>query len=79
MKRVIATAAVLTTVFLVAGCSGGSGDSTSSGSKDFEFWSFTGINQKADVEVYTKAHPDAHIKLTEVGSTAETADRKSVV
>jgi len=72
VKRVITTAAVFATaVLLVSGCSGGSdGDSGSSG---FEFWSFTGINQKADVEVYTKAHPDVPIKLTEVGSTTETA------
>ena len=46
---------------------------TSSDSKTFEFWSFTGINQKAAVDVYTKAHPDIQIKLTEVGSTTETA------
>ncbi|MGX7672463.1 ABC transporter substrate-binding protein [Plantactinospora sp. DSM 117369] len=72
MKRVITTAAVFAAaVMLVSGCSGGSdGDSGSSG---FEFWSFTGINQKADVEAYTKAHPDVPIKLTEVGSTSETA------
>jgi len=71
VKRVITTAAVVVAALLMAGCSGGS-DSGSSG-KDFEFWSFTGINQKADVDVYTKAHPDVHIKLTEVGSTSETA------
>ena len=71
VKRVIATAVVFTTAVLAVGCSGG--NSTSAGSNTFEFWSFTGINQKADVDVYTKAHPDVHIKLTEVGSTAETA------
>jgi cellobiose transport system substrate-binding protein len=74
VKRVITTAAVFAAaVLLVVGCSGGSGGSSASGSKTFEFWSFTGINQKADVDVYTKAHPDVHIKLTEVGSTTETA------
>ncbi len=75
MKRVITTAAIFATaVLLVVGCSpGSSSDSTSSDSKTFEFWSFTGINQKADVDVYTKAHPDIQIKLTEVGSTSETA------
>jgi len=75
VKRVSTTAAIFATaVLLVVGCSpGSSSDSTSSDSKTFEFWSFTGINQKADVDVYTKAHPDIQIKLTEVGSTSETA------
>lgn len=72
MKRLITTATVLATAALmVAGCSGDSGDKTES--KTFEFWSFTAINQKADVDVYTKAHPDVNVKLTEVGSTTETA------
>jgi len=54
---------------LVTGCSGsGGGDD-----KTFQFWSFTGINQKADVEKYKEAHPDITVKLTEVGSTQETA------
>ncbi|GIJ51420.1 ABC transporter substrate-binding protein [Virgisporangium aliadipatigenens] len=70
MKRhVAAVAALVVAASLVAGCSGDSG----SDPKTFEFWSFTGINQKADVEVYTKAHPDINVKLTEVGSTTETA------
>jgi cellobiose transport system substrate-binding protein len=75
VKRLATTAAVFATaVLMVAGCSGGSGNNSgSSGSKTFDFWSFTNINQKADVDVYTKAHPDVHIKLTEVGSTTETA------
>ena len=73
MKRVLNTATVFAAAaLLIAGC-GGSGKSNSSDSKTFEFWSFTQINQKADVEVYTRAHPDVHIKLTEVGSTTETA------
>lgn len=72
MKRLATTAAVLAAaVLMVTGCSGGSG--SNSDSKTFDFWSFTAINQKADVDVYTKAHPDVHIKLTEVGSTTETA------
>jgi len=74
VKRVITSAAVFATAaLLIVGCSGSGGKSDSSGSKNFDFWSFTQINQKADVDVYTKAHPDAHIKLTEVGSTSETA------
>ncbi|MFF0659158.1 ABC transporter substrate-binding protein [Micromonospora tulbaghiae] len=71
MKRVRTTAAVIATVaLLLAGCGGSDGESDS---KTFEFWSFANINQKADVDVYTKAHPDVRVKLTEVGSTTETA------
>ncbi|WP_207913903.1 extracellular solute-binding protein [Micromonospora sp. KC213] len=75
LKRVITTAALFATAaLLVVGCTpGSSGDSGSSDSKSFEFWSFTGINQKTDVEAYKKKHPDINIKLTEVGSTSETA------
>ncbi len=73
MKRVLTAATIFATAaILVAGC-GGSGKPSSSDLKTFDFWSFTNINQKADVDVYTKAHPDVHIKLTEVGSTTETA------
>ncbi|GFJ83683.1 ABC transporter substrate-binding protein [Phytohabitans houttuyneae] len=75
MKRVIATAAAATVAaLLVVGCTPGSGgDAGSSDPKTFEFWSFTGINQKVDVDAYSKAHPDIKVKLTEVGSTTETA------
>ncbi len=75
MNRRIATTVVLAAALLFSqACSGGSGDgSAASGSNTFEFWSFTGINQKADVDRYTKAHPETNIKLTEVGSTSETA------
>jgi cellobiose transport system substrate-binding protein len=74
LKRVITTAAVFAAaVLLVVGCTPGSGSDSGSSGSTFEFWSFTGINQKADVDVYTKAHPDIDIKLTEVGSTSETA------
>jgi cellobiose transport system substrate-binding protein len=54
----------------VAGCSSGSGDGDGN---TFEFWSFSGINQKAAVEKYQDAHPDITVKLTEVGTTQETA------
>ncbi|MGC4806114.1 ABC transporter substrate-binding protein [Micromonospora sp. DT233] len=71
MKRVRTTAAVFATAaLLLAGC-GGSDDK--SDPNTFEFWSFANINQKADVDVYTKAHPEMRIKLTEVGTTTETA------
>ena len=52
MKRVIITAAVL----LLVGCTpGSSGDSGSSDSKTFDFWSFTGIDQKKEVDAYKKS------------------------
>ncbi|MFI7158402.1 ABC transporter substrate-binding protein [Micromonospora chalcea] len=71
MKRVRSTVAIIATAaLLLGGCGGSDGKSDS---KTFEFWSFANINQKADVDVYTKAHPDVRIKLTEVGSTTETA------
>lgn len=71
MKRVRTTAAVFATAaLLLAGCGGSDGESDPN---TFEFWSFANINQKADVDVYTKAHPDVRIKLTEVGTTTETA------
>jgi len=65
--------AVLVAVTLAAaGCSGN--DSGSGGDpKSFEFWSFSGINQKAGVDEYQKLHPELKIKLTEVGSSVETA------
>jgi len=71
LKRVRSTVAIIATAaLLLGGCGGSDGESDS---KTFEFWSFANINQKADVDVYTKAHPDVRIKLTEVGSTTETA------
>jgi cellobiose transport system substrate-binding protein len=75
VKPVVTTAATFATaMLLVVGCTPGSNsNSGSSDSKTFEFWSFTQINQKVDVDRYTKAHPDVHVKLTEVGSTSETA------
>lgn len=74
MKRQLTrVAAVAALSLVVTGCSGESDSGSGKDSRTFEFWSFTGINQKADVAVYTKAHPDIEVKLTEVGSTAETA------
>ena len=71
MRTRLSIAIAVTAALAAAGCGGGSSDSGDS--KSFEFWSFTGINQKADVEAYKKKHPDVTIKLTEVGSTTETA------
>ncbi|MEO3755389.1 extracellular solute-binding protein [Streptomyces sp. B6B3] len=60
-----------------AGCSTanepGSGDGSS-----FEFWSFTGIDQGTPVAEYEQAHPDVDVKLTEVGSTVETAQALTI-
>ncbi|MGV9385825.1 ABC transporter substrate-binding protein [Nonomuraea sp. NPDC003707] len=70
---VLAAALALST----AACGGGGGGTPSqpSGgdSKSFEFWSFSGINQKASVDDYLKQNPGVQIKLTEVGSSVETA------
>ncbi|MGR6918552.1 extracellular solute-binding protein [[Actinomadura] parvosata] len=67
---VLAAALVLTT----AACGGGGGSGQPAGDgKSFEFWSFTGINQKRTVEDYKKINPNVQVKLTEVGSSTETA------
>lgn len=69
-------AAAVAAALLASGCtpgSGGGGDDSGSSGSTFEFWSFTAINQKADVDAYMKKHPETRIKLTEVGSTSETA------
>jgi cellobiose transport system substrate-binding protein len=72
--RVPAVAAVAAVALLAAGCSSGSGGSEASGdTKTFDFWSFTGINQKIDVGLYNKKFPDVKVKLTEVGGSTETA------
>ncbi|MFN8074103.1 MAG: ABC transporter substrate-binding protein [Kineosporiaceae bacterium] len=77
MNRRLGTAAALAAMaLLVAGCTSGSeGGSYKVGedTKTFEFWSFTGINQKAGVKEYTDKHPDVKVKLTEVGGSTETA------
>ena len=76
MKRsltaLIASAAVLTVA--LAGCSSGGGGQTSDDpNAEVAFWSYTGINAKDNVAEYLKKMPDAKVKLTEVGSTTETA------
>ncbi|MFC4013889.1 ABC transporter substrate-binding protein [Nonomuraea purpurea] len=70
MKLVLAVALALT----ATACGGGGASAQQAGDgKSFEFWSFTGINQKASVEDYQKKNPGVQIKLTEVGSSVETA------
>nr|WP_240897040.1 extracellular solute-binding protein [Kineococcus vitellinus] len=60
------------TALTASACSSG-GSSGSSDPNTFEFWSFTGINQKDSVEEYKKLAPDVTVKLTEVGNAQETA------
>ncbi|MEJ2858778.1 MULTISPECIES: ABC transporter substrate-binding protein [unclassified Saccharothrix] len=65
--------AIVAAVLLTAACSPGSGGGGGGDGKSFEFWSFSGINQKASVEEYKKKRPDVEVKLTEVGNAQETA------
>ncbi|MGN9844452.1 ABC transporter substrate-binding protein [Nonomuraea sp. H19] len=76
MKLPITTSAVLAAALALttAACGGGGTTAQPSGDgKSFEFWSFSGINQKASVDEYQKNHPGIQVKLTEVGSSVETA------
>ncbi|SEH01834.1 cellobiose transport system substrate-binding protein [Nonomuraea solani] len=77
MKLRIVTPATLAVALALtaSACGGGGGTSAqpSGDGKSFEFWSFTGINQKASVEDYQKQNPGVQVKLTEVGSSVETA------
>ena len=72
MKFRIAAPVVIAVALALAGCGSGSNVS-SENSNTFEFWAFSGINEKASVADYTKQHPNIHVKLTEVGSSTETA------
>ncbi len=60
-------------VALVAACTPGTGGGGGGDGKSFEFWSFSAINQKLSVDAYKQKHPDVDVKLTEVGSSVETA------
>jgi cellobiose transport system substrate-binding protein len=73
VKSRIAVAVTAVVTLVAAACSGNSSGAGSGDPKSFDFWSFSGINQKAAVEEYQKKHPDLRIKLTEVGSSVETA------
>lgn len=67
-------AAIGALALLVSGCSGGgSGQASADPNAEVEFWSFTGIGQQDSVDRYLEKMPDAKIKLSEVGSTTETA------
>jgi cellobiose transport system substrate-binding protein len=66
----LAAAIALTT----AACGGGGNSSKpSGGGTSFEFWSFTGINQKDPVADYQRQNPGIRVKLAEVGTSVETA------
>lgn len=73
-KSRLAAAAAVTLAVAVAlvGCSSNN-SSGSAANSEITLWSFTGINAKADVQAYEKSHPGVHIKLTEVGSSTDTA------
>jgi cellobiose transport system substrate-binding protein len=65
-----------TALVVISACSPGSasgGGGGGSGSTSFEFWSFSGIDQKSDVDEYLARHPDLQVELTEVGGSTETA------
>lgn len=53
---------------ILAGCAAPAGDGA------LTFWSFTGIQQGEQVERYLASHPQSRIALSEVGTSAETAD-----
>lgn len=74
-KLALPIAAVGALALLISGCSGGGGGGGTDGdpNAEFEFWSFTGINQQQSVDRYLEKNPDAKVKLSEVGSTTETA------
>ena len=75
MKRsltaIVATSAALAVA--LTGCSSGGGGTSDDPNAEVSFWSFTGIKAKDSVNEYIKKVPDAKVKLTEVGSTTETA------
>ncbi|MFS4505232.1 ABC transporter substrate-binding protein [Clavibacter sp. Sh2141] len=71
LTAVVAAAAV---AVALTGCSsGGGGGASDDPNAEASFWSFTGIGAKDGVAEYQKKKPDAKVKLTEVGSTTETA------
>lgn len=58
---------------LLTACTPGTGGGGGGDGKSFEFWSFAAINQKLTVDAYQAKNPDIQIKLTEVGTSTETA------
>lgn len=73
-RRVTSTIAVAAALIVsLAGCSSGGGGGNDDPNAEVDFWSFTGIGAKDGVAAYLDEVPDAKVKLTEVGSTTETA------
>ena len=67
-RRAMRCAALAAAVAIaLAGCSGSATGST------LAFWSFSGIQQRDQVERYLAERPDARIELTEIGTSSETA------
>jgi cellobiose transport system substrate-binding protein len=69
-------AAVGGLALVLTACSGGGGSSDGASqdpNAEVKFWSFTGIGAKEGLKEYEAKQPDAKIKLSEVGSTTETA------
>jgi cellobiose transport system substrate-binding protein len=71
-RKSVAGVAAAALALMVTGCSGGSGGDAS-GPVEIEYWSFTGIDATAKAEEFEAANPDFKVKITEVGSSAETA------
>lgn len=69
----IPIAAIGALALALTGCSSGGSSSDGDPNAEFEFWSFTGIGQQESVDRYLEKNPDAKVKLSEVGSTTETA------
>lgn len=69
----IPIAAIGALALVLTGCSSGGSASDGDPNAEFEFWSFTGIGQQDSVDRYLEKNPDAKVKLSEVGSTTETA------
>lgn len=69
----LAAAALVVTSACSPGSASGGGGGGGGSSTEFEFWSFTGIDQQRSVDDYLKINPDAKVKLTEVGGSTETA------
>lgn len=69
----IPIAAIGALALALTGCSSGGSSADGDPNAEFEFWSFTGIGQQESVDRYLEKNPDAKVKLSEVGSTTETA------
>ena len=61
---------------VLTACSGGSGggdEASQDPNAEVKFWLFTGIGAQEGLDEYLAKMPDAKVKLSEVGSTTETA------